>query len=461
MVRLPPRSTRTDTLFPYTTLFRSLLWIAAALACPSLVAGTLFLRGGSRDLAALVRPASVAQGVLTAAAFGLLIALFVRSDMSVELVARHSTSLKPMIFKIAGTWGNHEGSMLLWLMILSLSGGLIAIFEKRLREDTLIATLAAQAALSLGFFAFLLFSSNPFKRLPVAPPDGQGLNPLLQDIGLAFHPPTLYVGYVGLSVAFSFAVGALITREIGPAFARAMRPWVLGSWIFLTLGITAGSYWAYYELGWGGWWFWDPVENVSLVPWLAGAALLHSVAVTATRNALRAWTVMLAVIGFSMSMVGTFIVRSGLLTSVHSFAVDPERGTFLLVLMLVYIGGALTLFAFRDSEAAEGQQFALLSREGWLVVTFFGRSGLWPSGHSFAVDPERGPLLRVLMLVYIGGALTLFAFRASAAAEGKQFALLSRDGSLVINNLLLTTSLALVLLGTLYPIVAEAMGEKI
>ncbi|MDZ3831247.1 MAG: heme lyase CcmF/NrfE family subunit [Sphingopyxis sp.] len=375
----------------------ALLWIAAALACLSLVAGVIFLRGGQRDLAALVRPASVTQGVLTATAFALLIALFVRSDMSVELVARNSHSLKPMLFKVAGAWGNHEGSMLLWLTILSLSGALIALFEKRLREDTLIATLAAQAALSLGFFAFLLFSSNPFNRLPIAPPDGQGLNPLLQDIGLAFHPPTLYVGYVGLSVAFSFAVGALITREIGPAFARAMRPWVLGSWIFLTIGITAGSYWAYYELGWGGWWFWDPVENVSLVPWLAGAALLHSVAVTATRNALRAWTVMLAVVGFSMSMVGTFIVRSGLLTSVHSFAVDPERGTFLLVLMAIYIGGALTLFAIR----------------------------------------------------------------AGAVAEGKKFALLSREGSLVINNLLLTTILALVLLGTLYPIVAEAMGEKI
>jgi cytochrome c-type biogenesis protein CcmF len=375
----------------------ALLWMAAALACLSLVAGSLYLRSGKGDLAALVRPASVAQGVLTAAAFAMLIALFVRSDMSVELVARNSHSLKPMLFKVAGAWGNHEGSMLLWLTILGLSGALVAIFEKRLRDDTLVATLAAQAALSLGFFAFLLFSSNPFKRLPIAPPDGQGLNPLLQDPGLAFHPPTLYVGYVGLSVAFSFAVGALITREIGPAFARAMRPWVLGSWIFLTLGITAGSYWAYYELGWGGWWFWDPVENVSLIPWLAGAALLHSVSVTATRNALRAWTVMLAVVAFSMSMVGTFIVRSGLLTSVHSFAVDPERGTFLLALMAIYIGGALTLFALR----------------------------------------------------------------ASSVAEGKKFALLSREGSLVINNLLLTTILALVLLGTLYPIVAEAMGEKI
>ncbi|MCC2603392.1 heme lyase CcmF/NrfE family subunit [Sphingopyxis yananensis] len=375
----------------------AMLWIAAALACLSLIAGALFLRSGKAELAAVIRPAAVAMGALTSLSFLFLIWLFVRSDMSVELVARNSNSLKPMIFKIAGTWGNHEGSMLLWLAILCLSGALVAIFEKRLREDTLIATLTAQAALSLGFFAFLLFSSNPFNRLPVAPPDGQGLNPLLQDIGLAFHPPTLYVGYVGLSVAFSFAVGALITREVGPAFARAMRPWVLGSWIFLTLGITAGSYWAYYELGWGGWWFWDPVENVSLVPWLAGAALLHSVSVTATRNALRAWTVMLAVIGFSMSMVGTFIVRSGLLTSVHSFAVDPQRGAFLLVLMAIYIGGALTLFALR----------------------------------------------------------------AGAVAEGKKFALMSREGSLVINNLLLTTILALVLLGTLYPIVAEAMGEKI
>ncbi|HET6537041.1 MAG TPA: heme lyase CcmF/NrfE family subunit [Sphingopyxis sp.] len=375
----------------------AMLWIAAALACLSLIAGLLFLRNGKAELGALVRPLSVGMGLLTMGAFFLLIWLFVRSDMSVELVARNSNSLKPMIFKVAGTWGNHEGSMLLWLAILCLSGALVALFEKRLREDTLIATLTAQAALSLGFFAFLLFSSNPFNRLPIAPPDGQGLNPLLQDIGLAFHPPTLYLGYVGLSVAFSFAVGALITREVGPAFARAMRPWVLGSWIFLTIGITAGSYWAYYELGWGGWWFWDPVENVSLVPWLAGAALLHSVSVTATRNALRAWTVMLAVIGFSMSMVGTFIVRSGLLTSVHSFAVDPERGAFLLVLMALYIGGALTLFAVR----------------------------------------------------------------AGAVAEGKKFALMSREGSLVVNNLLLTTILALVLLGTLYPIVAEAMGEKI
>ncbi len=375
----------------------ALLWLAAALALLALVAGALHLWSPKPELAALVRPASVTQGILSVIAFGLLIALFVRSDMSVELVARNSHSLKPMIFKISGAWGNHEGSMLLWLTILGLSGALVALFEKRLREDTLIATLTAQAALSVGFFAFLLLSSNPFKRLPVPAPDGQGLNPLLQDIGLAFHPPTLYVGYVGLSVAFSFAVGALITREVGPAFARAMRPWVLGSWIFLTLGITAGSYWAYYELGWGGWWFWDPVENVSLIPWLAATALFHSVSVTASRDALRAWTVMLAVVAFSMSMLGTFIVRSGLLTSVHSFAVDPERGAFLLALMALYIGGALTLFALR----------------------------------------------------------------ASSVAEGKRFALLSREGALVVNNLLLTVILAVVLLGTLYPILAEAMGEKV
>jgi cytochrome c-type biogenesis protein CcmF len=375
----------------------ALLWLAAALACLTLIAGSLHLYRPRAELAALVRPATVVQGALSVIAFGLLIALFVRSDMSVELVARNSHSLKPMLFKVSGAWGNHEGSMLLWLTILGLSGGLVALFEKRLREDTLIATLTAQAALSLGFFAFLLLSSNPFNRLPTPPADGAGLNPLLQDVGLAFHPPTLYIGYVGLSVAFSFAVGALITREVGPAFARAMRPWVLGSWIFLTLGITAGSYWAYYELGWGGWWFWDPVENVSLIPWLAGAALLHSVSVTATRDALRAWTVMLAVVAFSMSMMGTFIVRSGLLTSVHSFAVDPERGTFLLALMAIYIGGALTLFALRGS----------------------------------------------------------------TLAEGKRFALLSREGALVLNNLLLTVILAVVLLGTLYPILAEAMGEKV
>jgi cytochrome c-type biogenesis protein CcmF len=335
--------------------------------------------------------------VLTFLAFVMLIWLFVISDMSVELVARNSHSAKPMLYKIAGAWGNHEGSMLLWLAILGLSGAGVALFERRLEKRTLTATLVAQATVSLGFFAFLLFVSNPFARLNPAPLEGNGLNPLLQDPGLAFHPPTLYFGYVGLSVAFSFAVGALITRNVGPAFARAMRPWVIGSWIFLTLGIVAGSYWAYYELGWGGWWFWDPVENASLMPWLAATALMHSVSVTATRDALRAWTVMLAVVGFSMSMIGTFLVRSGLLTSVHAFAVDPARGSFILALLLVYVGGALALFALR----------------------------------------------------------------VGTVSEGKQFTLLSREGALVANNLLLSVILATVLIGTLYPVAAEALGDRI
>ncbi len=251
---------------------------------------------------------------------------------------------------------------------MALAGGLIAIIERRLPERTMLATLGTQAFVGLGFYAFLLFSSNPFERLDPAPVEGNGLNPLLQDIGLAFHPPTLYFGYVGLSIAFSFVVGALLTRQVTPEFARVMRPWVLGAWVLLTLGITAGSYWAYYELGWGGWWFWDPVENASLMPWLAATALLHSASVLAARDALRAWTVMLGVIAFSMSMVGTFLVRSGILTSVHAFAVDPERGSFILALLAINIGGALALFVLRANTVAEGERFAVMSREGALVI---------------------------------------------------------------------------------------------
>jgi cytochrome c-type biogenesis protein CcmF len=355
-------------------------------------------RGGTAgQVIAAVRPVAIVQGVLAAVAMLLLIVVFARSDMSVLLVAENSHSAKPWIYKIAGAWGNHEGSMLLWVTILGLAGGAVALFEKRLPRPTLIATLGAQAAIALGFYAFLLFSSNPFARLYPAPPDGRGLNPLLQDPGLAFHPPTLYAGYVGLSVAFSFAVGAMVTRDVGPAFARAMRPWVLGAWIFLTLGITAGSYWAYYELGWGGWWFWDPVENASLMPWLAATALLHSVTVLATRDGLRAWTVMLAVVAFSMSMVGTFLVRSGVLTSVHAFALDPTRGEFILALLALYIGGALTLFALRVGTIRAGATFEPVSREGALVV----------------------------------------------------------------NNLLLSVILGIVLIGTLYPIVAAAFGVQL
>ncbi len=402
-----------------------LLWIAAALAIMQLGLGWVAVARGRDEQIAGVRAIAVAQGILVTLSFLALILLFLRSDMSVALVAANSHSAKPWLYKFAGTWGNHEGSMLLWVTILGVAGSAVALFERSLKASTLIATLAAQAALSIGFYAFLLFSSNPFTRLVPAPADGQGLNPLLQDPGLAFHPPTLYFGYVGMSVAFSFAVGALVTRDVDPAFARAMRPWVLGAWIFLTLGITAGSYWAYYELGWGGWWFWDPVENASLMPWLATTALLHSVTVLATRDGLRAWTVMLAVVAFSMSMVGTFLVRSGILTSVHSFAVDPSRGSFLLALLAIYIGGAMTLFALRIGTVREGSQFDLVSREGALVVNnlllsailgivFVGT--LYPlgveavTGEKLSVGPPyfnatTGPITLFLVLVMIAGPL--------------------------------------------------------
>ncbi|MDZ4308157.1 heme lyase CcmF/NrfE family subunit [Allopontixanthobacter sp.] len=343
------------------------LWLAAALAALQLVAGALAQREGGEELAALVRPAAIVQGLLAGFSFLMLLVLFAQTDLSVKLVAMNSHSEKPMLFKLSGAFGNHEGSMLLWITVMALAGALIAAVERRLPEKTMLATLAAQAFVGIGFYAFLLLSSNPFERLPQPALEGMGLNPLLQDIGLVFHPPTLYIGYVGLSVAFSFAVGALLTRQVTPDFARAMRPWVLGAWVFLTLGITAGSYWAYYELGWGGWWFWDPVENASLMPWLAATALLHSASVLASRDALRAWTIMLGVVAFSMSMVGTFLVRSGILTSVHAFAVDPERGTFILGLLVLYIGGALLLFALRAGTVSEGERFSATSREGALV----------------------------------------------------------------------------------------------
>ena len=373
------------------------LWFAAALAALQLFAGGFGLTRNGQSLAALVRPVAIVQGGLVALSFAVLIYLFSVTDLSVLLVAKNSHSAKPLIYKLSGTWGNHEGSMLLWVTVMGLAGAFLAMVERRLPDRTMLATLAAQAFVSLGFYAFLLFASNPFTRTNPVPGEGLGLNPTLQDPGLAFHPPTLYIGYVGLSIAFSFAVGALLTREVGPAFAKAMRPWVLGAWVFLTAGIVAGSYWAYYELGWGGWWFWDPVENASLMPWLAATALLHSVSVLASRNALRTWTIMLGVVAFSMSMLGTFLVRSGILTSVHAFAVDPTRGAFILILLAIYIGGALTLFALR----------------------------------------------------------------AGTISEGERFAVTSREGALVINNVMLSATLGIVLLGTLYPLLAEAMGAKV
>ena len=343
------------------------LWLAAGLAALQFVLMVLSLRS-KIEVARAMRGVAVVQGILTLAAFAMLLTVFARSDMSVALVFENSHSAKPFIYKVAGTWGNHEGSMLLWVTILAIAGMFVALFSRRTSERTLVAGLGSQAVLALGFYAFLLIASNPFARLFPAPPDGQGLNPLLQDPGLAFHPPTLYLGYVGLSVAFSLAVGALLTREVDSRLARAMRPWILGAWILLTIGITAGSYWAYYELGWGGYWFWDPVENASLMPWLAATALLHSVNVLAARGALKAWTMMLAVIAFSMSMVGTFLVRSGILTSVHAFAIDPQRGTFLLLLLAIYVGAAFTLFALRGATLKEGAPFELVSRESGLVV---------------------------------------------------------------------------------------------
>ncbi len=374
------------------------LWLAAGLCLLQFIAGAIGARGDEQGpVSALVRPAAIVQALLLVVSFVCLLWVFAVTDLSVALVAANSHADKPLVYRISGAWGNHEGSMLLWVTILGLCSALIASLERRMDARFVKTALAAQGFVALGFFAFLLLSSNPFARLNPPAEFGAGLNPLLQDIGLALHPPTLYVGYVGLSVAFSFVVAGLVTRQAGPELARAMRPWVLAAWISLTLGIAAGSYWAYYELGWGGWWFWDPVENASLMPWLAATALLHSIGVLAARDALRTWTIMLGVVAFSMSMVGTFLVRSGILTSVHAFAVDPERGAFIL--------GLLT--------------------------------------------------------IYIGGAFALFALRAGALAEGKRFVVLSREGALVFNNVMLSAILAVVLLGTLYPLLSEALGTRV
>jgi cytochrome c-type biogenesis protein CcmF len=432
------------------------LWLAAGLAALQLLLMVIALRSEA-EVRPAMRAVAVVQGALTLTAFAMLLLVFARSDMSVALVAENSHSAKPFIYKVAGAWGNHEGSMLMWVTILAAAGAFLGLFSRRTGERTLVAALGAQAMLALGFYAFLLIASNPFARLFPPPLDGQGLNPLLQDPGLAFHPPTLYLGYVGLSVAFSLAVGALLTREVDSRLARAMRPWVLAAWIFLTLGITAGSYWAYYELGWGGYWFWDPVENASLMPWLAATALLHSVNVLAARGALKAWTMMLAVIAFSMSMVGTFLVRSGILTSVHAFAIDPERGTFLLALLAIYVGAAFLLFAVRGASLKEGAPFELVSRESGLVVNnlilsvilgvvFVGT--LYPlfveavSGEKMSVgapyfNAVAGPL--ALFLALLVGVGPLLAWRREGRPVLKQLALPALLGA---SALLITIILA-------------------
>jgi cytochrome c-type biogenesis protein CcmF len=343
-------------------------------------------------------PAALGAFACVAFSFGVLTYAYATSDFSLLNVYANSHSAKPFIYKITGVWGNHEGSMLLWILILVLFGAMLAIARNSVPVKLRANTLAVQGAVTTAFLLFLLMTSNPFERIAAAPLEGQDLNPVLQDLGLAIHPPLLYIGYVGFSITFAFAMAALIEGKIDAVWARAVRPWTLAAWAFLTAGISMGSYWAYYELGWGGWWFWDPVENASLLPWIAGTALIHSTVVMEKRDALKVWTILLAILTFSLSLMGTFLVRSGVLTSVHAFAVDPDRGMFILGILAFFIGGSLALFAWR------------------------------------------APLLR----------------------QGGVFAPVSREGALVLNNLFLATACATVLIGTLYPLVLEALtGAKI
>jgi len=337
----------------------------------ALLQGTIPLIGAQMNhgrAMALAERAALAQASLLLVSFALLTTVFLRSDFSVLLAAQHSHTMKPLLYKISGVWANHEGSMLLWVVILGVYGAMVPLFGKSLPLSLKARALAVQGLLGAGFIGFVLFTSNPFERLDPIPLDGMGLNPLLQDPGLAIHPPLLYIGYVGFSLAFSFAVAALIEGRVDAVWARWLRPWVLLAWSFLTLGITIGSVWAYYELGWGGWWMWDPVENVSFMPWLAGTALLHSILSLQQRHSLANWTVLLAISTFSLSMIGTFVVRSGVLVSVHAFAVDPARGVVILALLLFYTGAALALYAVRANTLQRRAQLNLVSREGGLVV---------------------------------------------------------------------------------------------
>ena len=372
--------------------FALILALAAALAQGSVP--MLGAARGERAWMDLAVPAALGQALLAAVAFFALMWLHVTSDFSVLAVAQNSNSQMPLIYKISSTWGYHEGSMVLWVLILALYGAAVALFGQNLPPALRARVLAVQAWIAIGFLLFILFTSNPFWRLSPAPADGRDLNPLLQDIGLAIHPPFLYLGYVGFSMAFSFAIAALIEGRVDAAWARWVRPWTLLAWCFLTAGIAMGSYWAYYELGWGGWWFWDPVENASFMPWLVGTALLHSATVVEKRDALKSWTILLAIVAFSLSLMGTFLVRSGVLTSVHAFATDPARGVFILGLLAIATGGALALYAWR----------------------------------------------------------------APGMGMGGLFAPVSREGALVLNNLLLATATATVFLGTLYPLFLDALG---
>ena len=344
------------------------LVLALGLALVQAVVPIWGSRAGDPALMGVAVPTALAQFGFVAFAFAALVTSYVSSDFSVLNVAENSNSNLPLLYKITGVWSNHEGSMLLWVLILALFGALVAAFGNNLPIKLKALVLSVQAWTAIAFLIFILATSNPFLRLDTPPLEGQDLNPVLEDIGLAIHPPLLYLGYVGCSISFAFAVAALIEGRIDGAWARWARPWTLAAWMFLTVGIAMGSYWAYYTLGWGGFWFWDPVENASLMPWLAATALLHSAVVMEKRDALKIWTILLAILAFSLSLVGTFLVRSGVLTSVHSFASDPTRGIFILVILCIFIGGALTLFAWRAGTLAPGGLFAPISREGALVL---------------------------------------------------------------------------------------------
>ncbi len=344
------------------------LILALALALVQTVLPAWGARTGDATLMSVATPVAYILFLFVGSAFAALVALYLTSDFSVVNVVDNSHSRMPTIYKITSTWGNHEGSMLLWVLVLALFGALVALFGGNLPERLKANVLAVQGSIAVAFLLFILFTSNPFLRIVPPPAEGADLNPVLQDPGLAIHPPLLYLGYVGLSISFAFAMAALMEGRIDAAWARWVRPWTLAAWVFLTLGIAMGSYWAYYELGWGGWWFWDPVENASLMPWLSATALLHSAVVMEKRDALKVWTVLLAILSFSLSLIGTFLVRSGVLTSVHAFATDPARGVFILVILSVFVGGGLALFALRAGELKQGGLFAPVSREGALVL---------------------------------------------------------------------------------------------
>ena len=337
----------------------------------ALVLGTLPLVGAHRQQLAWVavaRPAAMIFALLVSFSFACLTQAFVANDFSVLYVAQHSNSLLPIQYRIAGVWGGHEGSLLLWILMLSWWTLLVALFSRELPDTLLARVLGTLGLVGFGFLLFILLTSNPFERLLPGAEEGRDLNPLLQDPGLVIHPPLLYMGYVGFSVAFAFAIAALLSGKLDAAWARWSRPWTMAAWIFLTLGIAMGSWWAYYELGWGGWWFWDPVENASFMPWLLGTALIHSLAVTEKRGSFKNWTVLLAISAFSLSLLGTFLVRSGVLTSVHAFATDPRRGVFILIFLVAVIGSSLTLFAARAPKVGLGGRFSLISRESMLLT---------------------------------------------------------------------------------------------